>query len=80
MSRMGEVAPVLIPRDKKRSVEVSTWKIQNTLTRSEPMKKCRSVGVLPGRRGTFFNSTSLDCLLGQETEGLLYHHRKVVVN
>ena len=40
-------SPVLVPRDLKRPLKNSTWKIQNTLTgRSEHTRKCRSTGVL----------------------------------
>ena len=68
-------SPVLVPRDLKRPLKNSTWKIQNSLTSgSEHPRKCRSAGVCLGRSASF-NSTSLDCLLTQETEGSLDHHR-----
>ena len=49
-SRVGgsEQSPFLVPRDLKRPLKNSTWKIQNTLTGgSEHSRKCRSAGVLP---------------------------------
>ena len=49
-SRVGgsRRSPVLVPRDLKRPLKISTQKIQNTLTsRSEHSWKCRSAGVLP---------------------------------
>ena len=59
---------VLVPRDLKRPLKISTQKIQNTLTDgSEHLRKCRSTGVLPRERGASFNSTCLDCLSSQET-------------
>ena len=69
MSRVGgsESNPVLVPRDLRRPLKNSTWKIHNTLTsRSEHSRKCRSAGVLP-REECIFNSTSLDYLSTQET-------------
>ena len=47
-------SPVLVPRDLKRPLKNSTWKIQNTLNgRSEHSRKCRSAGVLPREGCTF---------------------------
>ena len=41
-------SPVLLPRDLKRPLKNSTWKIQNALTDgSEHSRKCRSAAVLP---------------------------------
>ena len=70
MSRVGgsRGIPILVPRDLERPLKNSTQKIQKTLTgRSEYTWKCRSADMLPRERSASFNSTSLDCLLTQET-------------